>query len=281
MMQLRVSSKKQVKIKLALQGCSGSGKTYSALLLAYGLTNDWTKVAVIDSEGMSADLYSHLGNYNVLTLEEDFAPETYIQAVEICEKAGMQVIIIDSISQCWDNLLEYHANLQGNSFTNWQKITPRLNALMQKFLQSDSHIICTMRCKQDYVLNEKNGKMVPEKVGLKAIMRDGIDYEFTIVFDLSLKHLATASKDRTSLFMDKPDFIITSDTGRTILQWCNNDSSLNLQKLKVAIQECTNIENLRALYRMNPQYNKLLNKDFIQRKNELLENQSKQIINYN
>lgn len=281
MMQLRVSSKKQVKIKLALQGCSGSGKTYSALLLAYGLTNDWTKVAVIDSEGMSADLYSHLGNYNVLTLEEDFAPETYIQAVEICEKAGMQVIIIDSISQCWDNLLEYHANLQGNSFTNWQKITPRLNALMQKILQSDSHIICTMRCKQDYVLNEKNGKMVPEKVGLKAIMRDGIDYEFTIVFDLSLKHLATASKDRTSLFMDKPDFIITSDTGRTILQWCNNDSSLNLQKLKAAIQECTNIENLRALYRMNPQYNKLLNKDFIQRKNELLENQSKQIINYN
>lgn len=281
MMQLRVSSKKQVKIKLALQGCSGSGKTYSALLLAYGLTNDWTKVAVIDSEGMSADLYSHLGNYNVLTLEEDFAPETYIQAVEICEKAGMQVIIIDSISQCWDNLLEYHANLQGNSFTNWQKITPRLNALMQKILQSDSHIICTMRCKQDYVLNEKNGKMVPEKVGLKAIMRDGIDYEFTIVFDLSLKHLATASKDRTSLFMDKPDFIITSDTGRTILQWCNNDSSLNLQKLKAAIQECTNIENLRALYRMNPLYNKLLNKDFIQRKNELLENQSKQIINYN
>lgn len=281
MMQLRVSSKKQVKIKLALQGCSGSGKTYSALLLAYGLTNDWTKVAVIDSEGMSADLYSHLGNYNVLTLEEDFAPETYIQAVEICEKAGMQVIIIDSISQCWDNLLEYHANLQGNSFTNWQKITPRLNALMQKILQSDSHIICTMRCKQDYVLNEKNGKMVPEKVGLKAIMRDGIDYEFTIVFDLSLKHLATASKDRTSLFMDKPDFIITSDTGRTILQWCNNDSSFNLQKLKVAIQECTNMENLRALYRMNPQYNKLLNKDFIQRKNELLENQSKQIINYN
>lgn len=281
MMQLRVSSKKQVKIKLALQGCSGSGKTYSALLLAYGLTNDWTKVAVIDSEGMSADLYSHLGNYNVLTLEEDFAPETYIQAVEICEKAGMQVIIIDSISQCWDNLLEYHANLQGNSFTNWQKITPRLNTLMQKILQSDSHIICTMRCKQDYVLNEKNGKMVPEKVGLKAIMRDGIDYEFTIVFDLSLKHLATASKDRTSLFMDKPDFIITSDTGRTILQWCNNDSSLNLQKLKAAIQECTNIENLRALYRMNPQYNKLLNKDFIQRKNELLENQSKQIINYN
>lgn len=68
-MQLRKSSKKQAKIKLALQGCAGSGKTYSALLLAYGLCGDWTKIAVIDSENNSADLYAHLGQYNVLPLE--------------------------------------------------------------------------------------------------------------------------------------------------------------------------------------------------------------------
>ena len=118
MLNLRVSSKKQAKIKLALQGCAGSGKTYSALLLAYGLCNDWAKIAIIDSENGSADLYAHLGAYNVLNLSDNFTPETYIQAIEICEGAGMEVIIIDSISQCWDTLLEYHAGLQGNSFTN-------------------------------------------------------------------------------------------------------------------------------------------------------------------
>ena len=118
MMQLRVSSKKQAKIKLALQGCAGSGKTYSALLLAYGLCGDWSKIAIIDSENGSADLYAHLGNYSVLSLQDNFTPETYMEAIGICENAGMEVIIIDSISQCWDNLLEYHANLQGNSFTN-------------------------------------------------------------------------------------------------------------------------------------------------------------------
>ena len=91
--------------------------------------------------------------------------------VKVCEDVKMEVIIIDSISQCWDNLLKYHANLQGNSFSNWQKITPRMNAFMQKILQSPSHVICTMRCKQDYVLSEKNGKMIPEKVGLKALPR--------------------------------------------------------------------------------------------------------------
>ena len=203
-MNLRQSSKKQAKIKLALQGCAGSGKTYSALLLAHGLCNDWTKIAVIDSENGSADLYAHLGTYNVLNLSENFTPETYIEAIKVCEDAGIEVIIIDSISQCWDYLLEYHANLQGNSFTNWQKVTPRINAFMQKILQSRSHVICTMRCKQDYVLSEKNGKMVPEKVGLKAVMRDGIDYEFTIVFDINMKHQAIASKDRTCLLYTSP-----------------------------------------------------------------------------
>src|SRR5574344_2129657 len=179
MMNLRVSSKKQAKIKLDLQGCAGSGKTYSALLLAYGLCNDWSKIAVIDSENGSADLYASLGQYNVLPLQDNFTPETYTEAIEVCENAGVEVIIIDSISQCWDNLLEYHSGLQGNSFTNWSKITPRQNACVQKILNSSCHIISTMRTKQDYVLTEKNGKMVPEKIGLKATQRDGIDYEFT------------------------------------------------------------------------------------------------------
>ena len=97
MMNLRQSSKKQAKIKLALQGCAGSGKTYSALLLAFGLCNNWSKIAIVDSENGSADLYAHLGQYNVLTLQDDFTPETYIEAIKICEDAGMEVIIVDSI----------------------------------------------------------------------------------------------------------------------------------------------------------------------------------------
>lgn len=224
---LRVSSKRQAKIKMALQGCAGSGKTYSALLLAYGLTKDWSKVAVIDSENGSADLYANLGSYNVLPIT-DYSPETYIEAINICENAGMEVIIIDSISHCWDYLLEYHAGLMGNSFVNWGKVTPRQTAFIQRILKSRCHIICTMRTKQDYVLNERNGKMVPEKVGLKAVMRDGVDYEFTIVLDLDLKHHSVASKDRTGLFMGKPEFTITPQTGESILKWCNTESRPNV-----------------------------------------------------
>lgn len=269
-MQLQKSQRSQVKIKMALQGPSGSGKTMSAILIAQGLTNNnLTKVALIDSENGSGSLYAHLGGYNVLNLDTPHSPERYIEAIEVCEKAGMEVIIIDSISHCWDFLIDYHASLQGNSFTNWNKITPRQKAFVDKILQSNAHIICTMRVKQDYVLSEKNGKMVPEKVGLKAIQRDEISYEFTIVFDIDNKHFAVSSKDRTLLFEGKPQFVITAHTGKKILDWCS--STITKEELKQKVVECNTLQELQKLYNDNINLAKQMEQDFIT-KRDLLQN---------
>jgi hypothetical protein len=119
----------------------------------------------------------------------------------------------------------------GNSFTNWSKVTPRHNALVQKILQSDCHIIATFRTKQDYVLSDKNGKMIPEKVGLKSVTKDGMDYEFTIVMDIDINHNATCSKDRTQLFSSGVPFKITQQTGEKIIEWCNG---VRIQTAEVA-----------------------------------------------
>ncbi|MBM3456177.1 MAG: AAA family ATPase, partial [Bacteroidetes bacterium] len=223
-MQLQKASRKRAKFKMALQGPSGSGKTYSALLVAFGLSSDYSKVAVIDTENHSAELYAHLGPFNVLDLTGPFTPEKYISAIELCEKAGMEVIILDSVTHEWENLLEYHSSLQGNSFTNWSKVTPRHNAFVQRMLQSPCHIISSIRTKQDYVLNEKNGRMAPEKVGLKSVQREGLEYEFTLVFDLDIKNNATASKDRTGLFYGKPEQRLSVETGKLIKDWCEGGS---------------------------------------------------------
>lgn len=273
-MELRKSERKQAKIKLALQGASGSGKTYSSLLIAYGMTKRWDKIAIIDSENGSADLYAHLGSYNVLNLSAPFNPESYIEAIEICEQAGMEVIIIDSISQCWDFLLEFHAGLQGNSFANWGKITPRQNAFVQKILSSSCHIIATMRTKQDYVLNQKDGKFIPEKVGLKSVQRDGIDYEFTLVFDIDMKHNVNTSKDRTELFMGKPEFVITSKIGETILEWCN--SGANVDSVRESMSMATTIEELNQVYHNHPEWYQQLTPDFLTRKQALQVTQNDQ-----
>lgn len=273
-MQLRQSQRKEAKIKMALQGSAGAGKTMSALLLAKGLTNNnLQKVAIIDTENGSADLYSHIGNYNVLTLEPPFSPEQYIKAIDICLSGGMEVIIIDSISHCWDFLLNYHSKLAGNSFTNWNKVTPRQKAFIDKILQSSVHIITTMRTKQDYVLNQKNGKFIPEKVGLKAIQRDGVEYEFTIVFDIDSKHFAKSSKDRTELFSGKSEFMINSATGKRILDWCNEPSK---NEITTRIKKCLTISELMELYNKNPNSQGTYKEQYEQKKLQL-----EQLTNFN
>ncbi len=278
-MELRTAERKQAKIKLGIQGPSGSGKTYSGLLLAFGMVQDWSKIAVIDTENNSSNLYAHLGKFKVLHLDKPYTPERYIKAIETCENASVEVIIIDSISHEWDGaggILETHGNMTGNSFTNWNKVTPRHNAFVQKILQSPSHIIATVRTKQDYVLSEKNGKMVPEKVGLKGVTRDGIDYEFTIVFDLDIKHSATSSKDRTGLYMDKPQFMISEETGSKIREWC--ESGTDPKTVVQEIYKTDTLEELKNLYHQYPEFQKVLSSAFIKRKEELLRSTTNVIV---
>jgi len=278
-MKLQTAARRRAKIKMALQGPSGSGKTFSSLLIANGLCQDWSKIAVIDTENHSAELYSHLGQYNVISLDAPFTPERYISAIEVCEKAGMEVIIIDSVTHEWENLIDFHSSLQGNSFTNWGKITPRHNAFVQKLLQSQAHIICTIRTKQDYVLTDKNGKLVPEKVGLKSVQRDGLEYEFTLVFDLDIKNNATASKDRTGLFFGKPEHKLSSETGSIIKNWCENNDSTPAVDIIAQINACKSLPELIELYQQNPKYQQSHRTDSEQRKRKLiLQNSTSNII---
>lgn len=271
-MDLITAKRKKAKIKMALQGPSGSGKTYSSLLLAFGLCGDWSKIAVIDTENHSSDLYAHLGEFKVLDLGPPFTPERYIEALLICEKNGSEVIIIDSLSHEWEFLLVFHANLQGNSFTNWGKITPRHNTLVQRIMQSPCHVISTIRSKQDYVLNQSNGKIVPEKVGLKSIQREGLEYEFTLVFDLDMKNYASVSKDRTSLFSGQQPEKISEQTGRLIKDWCEKEYVITAKDISSRINECKSIKELLQLYTDNPQFKDVLKPEFENQKRRILVN---------
>lgn len=270
-MQLIKASRKNAKIKMALQAPSGAGKTYSSLLIAFGLCNDWSKIAVIDTENHSSELYSHLGKYNVLHVEEPFTPERYIEAIQLCEKGGMEVVIIDSITHEWMNILEAHSKMTGNSYTNWSKLTPRHNAFVNYILQSPIHIIGTIRSKQEYVLSEKNGKQVPEKVGLKGVTRDGIDYEFTLVFEIDIKNNAIATKDRTSIFKGTPEFVITSKTGKKILDWCNDGDKEedNSNDVFQRINSCKSLDELLQLYYQQPSDNPTVLNAFSEKRAEL------------
>jgi len=269
-MQLQTAQRRNAKIRLGLQGPSGSGKTMSALLIAFGITQDWSRISVIDTENRSSELYSHLGPYQVLQLKEPYSPERYIEALNICEAAGMEVIIIDSVSHEWNStggILEVHGNMTGNSFTNWAKLTPRHNQFINAILKCSAHVICTIRSKTDYVLSEKNGKQVPEKVGLTGIQREGLDFELTLVLEMDIKHHAVATKDRTGLFMDKPEFTPNEATGQQILNWCR--SGISQEDVKAMIRSCGSMKTLREIFNTYPEFQVLLNSEFSAKRSEI------------
>lgn len=218
------AERKRTFLKIALCGVSGSGKTYSALQLAKGLGK---KIAMIDTENGSGEMYSHLCDYDVAQLEPPFSVQRYIDLIKMAEKAGYDVLIIDSLSQAWNGeggILEMVDKLAAtstkkNSFNAWKDVTPEQNKLINTILQCKMHVIATMRSKTAYDLQDQNGRKVPVKIGLAPVQRDGVEYEFTIVFDLSVeKNLACASKDRTGLFNGWID-VITPNVGEMILDW--------------------------------------------------------------
>ncbi|MBF2707199.1 AAA domain-containing protein [Flavobacterium xinjiangense] len=270
-MKLQKAQRNQVKLRLGLSGASGFGKSYSALLLAYGITNDWTKIAIIDTENNSASLYSHLGDFNVLSLNEPYAPERYIQAIEVCEKEEIEVVIIDSITHEWSGkggCLELHEQL-GGRFQDWAKITPRHQAFIDKILNSNCHVITTVRRKTDYSLDKDgNGKTKVMKLGTKEITRDGFEYELTVNFELiNDNHLVTASKDRTGLFSGKPEFVINSSTGKKLIEWCNLGISVEIAMSE--INACENLEGLKHVYSKYPSLQKQIHNAIMNRKNQI------------
>jgi len=237
MSRIRVAERSQVKLKIEVSGLSGSGKTYSSLLLAKGLTTGWDKVGLIDSENGSGELYSHLGPYKYIDIRygadaslvrDPHSPESYISAIKEMASAGCEVIVIDSISHEWDGIggcLESVERL-GGKFSAWGSVTPRHKAFLDTILNTPVHIIATARKKSDYIIGEeeKNGRTRQkiEKVGLKDVQREGTEYEFTLQFTIDLKHLATAEKDRTGLFKNTTPFKLDEATGKELLKWSNS-----------------------------------------------------------
>lgn len=236
------ASRSQVFLKLAITGPTGSGKTFSALRLLLGMLDitpgnyllpETKKIAFGDTENKSASLYAPPEGiepnfkttfpFDVVDIEPPFEHEKFISLIHAAVAEGYGALVLDSSSHFWEGILEYKSKLDSrpgtNSYTNWNEAGKKFQGIIDALLQSKIHIICCMRSKMDYIIetNEK-GKQAPKKVGLAPIMRDGISYEFTTVFDVALNHEAEVSKDRSQLFTDKI-FQITEATGKEIAAW--------------------------------------------------------------
>ena len=246
MLELKVAQRKRAKLKLGMAAPAGGGKTMGALLIAYGIMKEkypklpdgelWTKIAIIDSENGSGELYVGtevsesrlvIGAYNAVTLTPPFEPDKYSDAIRLCAENGIEVVIIDSTSHLWSGIggeLEQQGNIAkrtGNSWTAWRDVNPQHNRFIDTMLQTDVHIIATMRSKMDYVQEKDTdtGKTIIRKVGLAPVQKEGMQYEFTAFIDIDSEHQAFGSKDRTGGIIDQKYFLITPQIGRDFEKW--------------------------------------------------------------
>ncbi len=259
--EIHRATKCRAKLRLGMSGPAGSGKTYSALLIAHGLGGS---IGMIDTEHGSGDLYADLlpEGYDVLRLTPPFTPARYVEAIHALEDAGVQTIIVDSLSHAWTGeggSLDRHgkiADRSGNSWQAWRQVTPEHNALVEAMLQSPCHVIATMRAKTEYVQekDERTGRQVVRKIGLAPVMRDGIEYEFTVFMELDSQHLAHVGKDRTRLFdgmILRPD----EQMGRELLAWLDSGAQepvrigLHDTQRQALLQAIESSDNVEALYK--------------------------------
>lgn len=263
-MALQKAVREKMKVPIMLMGASGSGKTVGALLIAKGIIWEmfpnlsdeerWEKIAVIDTEHKRSTLYAGMeigdqliGNFLVYDLEEPFSAERYAKAFSECKEAGCEVIIIDSITHAWsgkDGILD-KVNRYGGKFSDWNKVKPDEQMLIKLFLDTDVHVIATVRSKQGYeVVRNDEGKIEIEKIGLKAEQKDSLEYEFAIAFQLYQNHTAEAMKDNSNSFDSR--IIITEETGKQIYRWAEKGidvKAIERQKRKEALERINELIN--------------------------------------
>ena len=253
-MKFQKAKKEQIWLKVLLAGASGSGKSYSALRLATGIAKASNgKIAAIDTEAGRIRYYADEFDFDDLQLEEPYEPEKYIEAINEAIKEGYTTIIIDSITHEWNYCLQLVDKMPGsNNYTKWSKVTPRHDSFREKILQAPAHIIATVRGKDAYVLEQDSkGKQVPKKVGLGYSQRDGLEFEYTVTFNIDqATHTAEVTKDNTHLFENRYEKL-TEEDGEALYNWANSGDKpapkpkKEEKQLEIEVVDITTVEGLQ------------------------------------
>lgn len=216
------AKREQVWLKVLLSGASGSGKSYSALRLASGIAKKCGgSIAYIGTEGSRDLYYANEFDYDLIQLEDPFTITKYVDALQEAVKEGYKVIIIDSLTHEWNWLNDTHDKMPGNSFQNWGKLKPQHRAFIETILAAPIHVIATARGKDEWILEDRNGKQVPTKVGMGAQQDKNISYEYTVSLMIAQDtHVASADKDNTHLFEGRYE-VLTEADGEKLYDWAN------------------------------------------------------------
>lgn len=230
------AQRRSTYLKIGLFGPSGSGKSYSALKLASGIAQTvGSRIALLNTETNRGEIYADSFDYDMMEMAPPYSPEAYIIAINDAIDSGYKVLVIDSTSHEWigeGGILNEKEKMSGNDFANWGKLTPRHDAFINKIVSSPIHTIVTMRGKDKYVMEDKNGKSVPQKVGMGTKQRDGFEYEFHVAWLLNMDHYAEISKDIDGMFGSNLH-MLSEDDGIKLAKWATGGSAKPVTRVTI------------------------------------------------
>jgi len=235
------ATKAASKLRLGLIGPAGSGKTMTALRIARGLAGDSGRVAVIDTERGSASLYAGERGLEFDVMELDsYEVDRFLEGLREAEKAGVDVLIIDSLSHAWagkGGILEFVDATKkrgGGGIDAWGKATPLHNQLRDGMLGSSMHIIATMRSKTEYVVekDERTGKTSVKKIGMQPVQREGMEFEFDVVGDVNAEHELVVTKSRAIFLKDAIVREAGEELGKQLRDWLSSGAVPEVAKVE-------------------------------------------------
>jgi len=243
--QFTPATKEQSKLRMAVYGVSGSGKTLSLLLMAKGIIEETGgKIALIDTENRTASKYS--GPLQIKGLEGTdiqfdtlnlLEPTVDNMIAAISSARDYDVLIIDSLSHSWKELLQEverlaKAKYRGNTWSAWSEGTPLQMKMVRAIQTFPGHLGVTMRSATEWLTQDNTGKSVPQRVGLKPEQGKGIEYEFDMLGAISPEHMMFIEKDRSGKFQDltieKPGI----QFGKDLLAWLSEGKPVEPLKTK-------------------------------------------------
>jgi len=236
--QIKKAVRERVYLKVAVGGPTGSGKTWGAIGIAKGLAPTG-KILVIDTENRSASYYAGTADaagawdFDVVEIEAPFSTQKYLEGLKAAIDNGYEAVVIDSLTHEWaasGGILDQKSQKDargGNSFTNWNDMKQLHNKFVETLLQSKIHVVCTLRSKMEYALEQdEKGKSSVRKIGLAPISSDGMEYEFGVFFDVDrATHHAIATKDRTGLFEGR-SMPLGNEIGQELRAWRDSGAEL-------------------------------------------------------
>lgn len=197
----RQATKKAAKARIGIYGVSGSGKTWTALLIAEVLANGG-KIGALDTEAGSMSKYADRFAFFPATMKKPFSPDRFVQFVDAANASDIDVLVIDGASPFWEGvggiLAIVDESRARSSSGGWKDGTPQQQRIVEAIVNCRPHVIVTMRAKSDSspVKDERTGKVSVRKIGLKPTQRDGFEYEFDFLLYLDQDHSATIEKAR-------------------------------------------------------------------------------------